>query len=191
MSLLTGKYEKLKTKRGDKPAFLRQNMVMSLSLPENQLAIRRAALGLCQSMAWAPINEFSLPAAGRRADIMALRPDHGFVCIEVKSGPRDFLTDRKWPEYRAWCDRLFFAVDDAFPLDLLPEDVGVIVAGLRDVPFGILPECVILRDSPEQKLAPARRRTLSHLFGHTAATRLMALEDPAITASLRAAQRVE
>ena len=30
---------------------------------------------------------------GRRADILALRPDAGFVCIEVKSGARDFLAD--------------------------------------------------------------------------------------------------
>ncbi|AQS89017.1 hypothetical protein AA101099_1969 [Neoasaia chiangmaiensis NBRC 101099] len=164
---------------------------MSSFLPENQLAIRRAALGLCQALAWAPVNEFALPAAGRRADIMALRPDHGFVCIEVKSGPRDFLTDRKWHEYRDWCDKLYFAVDDVFPLDLLPDDVGIIVVAVRHAPFGVLPECAIIRESPEQKLAPARRRALSHLFGHTAAMRLTMLEDPAITASLRAARRVD
>lgn len=168
-----------------------QNTGMSLSLPENQLAIRRAVLGLCHTMAWAPLNEFTLPAAGRRADIMALRPDNGFVCIEIKSGPRDFMTDHKWPDYRAWCDQFFFAVDETFPRELLPGDVGIIVAPLRALTPGVVPECAVIRASPEQKLASPRRRRLSHLFGFTAASRLASLEDPAITASLRAARRVE
>ena len=69
---------------------------------------------------------------GRRADILALRPDGGFVCIEVKSGPRDFLVDAKWPEYRDFADALFFAVDADFPQALLPAGVGLIVtAGLE------------------------------------------------------------
>jgi len=160
-------------------------------LPETQLAIRRATLALCDNHDWAPINEFTLPTAGRRADIMALRPDQGFVCIEIKSGPRDFLTDRKWPEYRAWCDQLYVAVDHVFPLTLLPEDVGVIVADLEHTPPGILAESAIIRPATEHKLAPARRRTLLTLFARTAANRLARLEDPAITASLRAARRVE
>ncbi|GBR69375.1 MmcB family DNA repair protein [Gluconobacter kanchanaburiensis] len=164
-------------------------------LPETQLAIRRAVLGLCRTMNWAALNEFALPAAGRRADIMALLPDHSLTCIEVKSGLRDFQTDQKWPEYRDWSDRLFFAIDDTFPLDLIPQDVGVIVVTVSAVPAAlrdsILAECTILREPAVHRLAPARRRTLLHLFGTTAASRLMSLEDPAITASLRAARRTE
>ncbi|MFT8807727.1 MmcB family DNA repair protein [Gluconobacter sp.] len=164
-------------------------------LPETQLAIRRAVLGLCRTMNWAAINEFALPAAGRRADIMALLPDHSLTCIEIKSGLRDFQTDQKWPEYRDWSDRLFFAVDDGFPLDLIPEDVGVIVISVSAVPpalrDSILAECTIIREPALHKLAPARRRTLMHLFATSAASRLMSLEDPAITASLRAARRTE
>ncbi|BAT19230.1 MmcB family DNA repair protein [Asaia bogorensis] len=163
----------------------------ALTLPETQFAIRRAMLGLCRTMRWACINEFSLPAAGRRADIMALTQDGMLHCIEIKSGPRDFLTDRKWPEYRDWCDRLYFAVDQAFPRDLIPQDVGLFVAHLPESPSTILPECAMIRESPLSKLATARRKTLMQLFGHGAALRLMALEDPAMTASLRAARRVE
>ena len=155
---------------------------MDLSPPERQLAIRRAVALLCAQHGWVVLHEMPLPN-GRRADLMAMRPDGGFVCIEVKSSPRDFLADAKWPEYREFCDALHFAVDDAFPLALLPGPVGVIVAcGL---------EAAILRDAPIHPLPPARRRALLQRFATIAARRLAALEDPMITASLRAALRVE
>ncbi len=120
---------------------------------------------------------------GRRADILALRGDGGFACIEVKSGLRDFLTDQKWPEYRDYADALYFAVDDAFPLEMLPDSVGLIVAcdGMADM----------LRDSPVHALTGARRRSLLQRFAAVAALRLAALEDPAGAADLRAALRVE
>lgn len=162
-----------------------------LGLPETQFAIRRAVLGLARSLNWACLNEFSLPAASRRADIMALTPDGLLHCIEIKSGVRDFLTDRKWPDYRAWCDRLYFAVDQNFPRDLIPEECGLFIAHVTEGPSTILPECAMIRESLLAKLVAARRKTLVQLFGHTAALRLMALEDPAMTASLRAARRVE
>ena len=156
--------------------------VVDPSLPERQLAIRRAATALCGQLAWVALHEMPLPN-GRRADLMALRPDGGLVCIEVKSGPRDFLTDMKWPEYRAFSDALYFAVDDAFPLDLLPCEVGIIVASGY--------EAEMVRPAPAHPLAPARRRGLLQRFATIAASRLAALEDPMITASLRAALRAE
>ena len=155
---------------------------MEMSLPERQLAVRRAAATLCQHLAWVALHELPLPN-GRRADLLALRPDGGFVCIEVKSGPRDFLTDDKWPEYREFCDSLYFAVDAEFPLDLLPETTGLIVACGR--------EAELIRPAPVHALPPARRRALTHRFATVAASRLAALEDPAVTASLRAALRAE
>ena len=93
---------------------------------------------------------------GRRADILALRPDGGFACIEVKSGPRDFLVDAKWPDYRDYADALFFAVDADFPQDLLPAEVGLIVAA------GL--EAELLRDAPAHPLPAARRRALLQRF---------------------------
>lgn len=155
---------------------------MELSFPERQLAVRRATAALCRQLAWVALHELPLPN-GRRADLLALRPDGGFVCIEVKSGVRDFLTDEKWPEYREFCDALYFAVDDAFPQELLPESTGVIVACGR--------EAEMVRAAPPHPLPSARRRALTHRFATVAASRLAALEDPAVTASLRAALRVE
>lgn len=153
-----------------------------ISFPERSLAVRRAAARLCGRLGWAPMHEMKLPN-GRRADILALRGDGGFACIEVKSGLRDFLTDQKWPEYRDYSDALYFAVDDGFPLDLLPEATGLIVAcdGIAE----------ILRESPVHALSGARRRGLLQRFAAVAALRLAALEDPAGVADLRMALRAE
>jgi hypothetical protein len=137
---------------------------------------------LCGRLDWAPLHEVALPN-GRRADILALRPDGGFVCIEVKSGPRDFLVDAKWPDYRGYADALFFAVDADFPRDLLPAEVGLIVAA------GL--EAELLRDAPAHPLSPARRRSLLQRFATLAAGRLAAVEDPAGFAALRSALRAE
>lgn len=152
------------------------------SFPERSLAIRRATARLCGRLGWAPLHEVPLPN-GRRADILALRPDGCFACIEVKSGPRDFLTDLKWPDYRAFADALFFAVDVDFPQELLPADTGLIVAA------GL--EAELLRDAPAHPVAPARRKALLHRFALLAAGRLAAMEDPGGIADMRAALRVE
>lgn len=152
------------------------------TFPERSLAIRRATSLLCLRLGWSPVHEMPLPNA-RRADILALRGDGGFACIEVKSGLRDFQTDAKWPEYRAYADALYFAVDDAFPAALLPADTGLIVACGR--------EAELVREAPAHPLAPSRRRALLHRFAVLAAQRLATREDPDGTASLRAALLVE
>lgn len=128
------------------------------------------------------MQEMLLPN-GRRADILALLPDGGFAVIEVKSCARDYLSDGKWPDYREFCDRLYFAVDLDFPEVLLPEDAGLLVTE------GI--ETDLRREAPPHLLAPARRRALLQRFATVAAGRLAALSDPAGQAELRAALRVE
>lgn len=155
---------------------------MERSFPERAAAIRRATARLCIRLGWSPLHEVPLPN-GRRADILALQPDGCFTCIEVKSGARDFLTDLKWPDYRAFSDMLYFAVDADFPRELLPAETGLIVSS------GL--EADLLRDAPRHPLAPARRRALLHRFAQLAATRLAAVEDPAGIVDLRAALRVE
>lgn len=152
------------------------------SIPERTLTVCRAAARLCGRLGWAPVLEVPLPT-GRRLDILALEPDGGFTAIEVKSCARDFLSDGKWHEYREWCDRLFFAVDLDFPQELLPEDVGLIVAEAG--------EAAILRQPAEHRLAPARRKALLLRYARLAAGRLRGLCDPAGAAELRAALRVE
>lgn len=152
------------------------------SFPERAASIRRATARLCLRLGWAPLHEVALPN-GRRADILALRPDGGFACIEVKSGPRDFLTDMKWQDYREFADALFFAVDADFPVDLLPVETGLIVAA------GL--EAELLREAPAHPVAGARRRALLHRFAMLAAGRLAASEDPAGLVEYRVALRVE
>ena len=153
-----------------------------ITFPERTLAVRRAAARLCVLLGWAPVHEVSLPN-GRRADILALRPDGGFACIEVKSGARDFLADQKWPDYREFCDALYFAVDLDFPQDLLPAEVGLIVAA------DLCAELV--REAPAHPLSASRRRSLLQRFALLAATRLVMLEDPGALAALRGALRAE
>jgi hypothetical protein len=153
-----------------------------MDIPARTLAITRAAMRFCILRGWAPVEQVPLPD-GRRADVLALLPSGDFAILEVKSCARDFLTDAKWQDYRAWCDRLYFAVDLDFPQALLPEDVGLLAAEDR--------EAALLREAPEHRLAPARRRALLHRVASLAAGRLAMLSDPAGAAEMRAALRLE
>ena len=150
--------------------------------PERALAIRRAAARLCLRLNWAPLHEVSLPN-GRRADILALREDGGFVCIEVKSGLRDFLVDQKWWKYREFSDQLFFAVDGDFPHSVLPLDTGLMISAQQSAE--------LVREAPEHKLSAARRTALLRRWALVAGGRLAELEDPSGIMHLRASLRVE
>ncbi|MDB6453370.1 MmcB family DNA repair protein [Falsirhodobacter sp. 20TX0035] len=111
-----------------------------------------------------------VPCAGLRVDVMALGPKGEIWIVECKSGRADFQSDRKWQNYREWCDRFFWAVDTDFPVDLLPEDTGLILADAYDAE--------IVRMAPEHKLAPARRKSMVQCFARHAAQRLQGLRDP-------------
>ncbi|MBV9811181.1 MAG: MmcB family DNA repair protein [Acetobacteraceae bacterium] len=152
------------------------------TLPERSAEVRRCTARLCLLLGWAPVHEVALPN-GRRADILALAPNGDIACIEVKSGPRDFLTDGKWPEYREFCDRLFFAVDAEFPQTLIPDDVGLIVA--------CPPQADLLRDAPVCRLAAPRRRLILNRIAWLAASRLATAQDPAGAAAAFAALRAD
>jgi hypothetical protein len=109
-------------------------------------------------------------ADGRRADVMALDPRGGISIVEIKSCTADFRSDRKWPEYRQWCDRFYFAVDAEFPADLIPEDCGLILADR----FG----ADLIREPPEHRLEAARRKAVTLRFARCAALRLHGVNDP-------------
>lgn len=117
------------------------------------------------------VSEFPLPS-GRRLDLLALMPDGCLWAVEVKSGVEDFRADAKWPEYREWCDALYFCVDPSFPAERLPEDVGVLVADAFDAH--------LLRPAPAHKLHASRRKALTLRFALTAARRLQGLTDPPV-----------
>ena len=133
------------------------------------------ARGVCRHLlthGFATVEEV-VPAAGLRVDVLALGPKGEVWIIECKSGRADYTSDRKWQSYLEWADRFFWAVDADFPLDLLPEDSGLILADA----YG----AEIVRMAPETRLAPARRKVMVQKFARNAALRLQALRDPKIT----------
>jgi len=144
--------------------------------------ITRAAMRFCLAQGWAPVTEMPLPD-GRRADVLALRPDGGCVILEVKSCARDYLSDDKWQGYAAWGDAFFFVVDTDFPQHLLPPGVGLLVTDDR--------EAALVREGPTHKLAAPRRRAMTLRVARLAATRLAAQLDPAGAMELRAALRLD
>ena len=139
--------------------------IVTVSRPETTQVVTHGAARLLTALDYAPLAEVCLPN-GRRADLMALGPRGDLVIVEVKSGPQDYLADRKWGEYLPYCDAFYFAVAPEFPRDLLPDEPGLIVAD----GFG----GAVLRDAPSTPLAPARRKALTLAFARLAAMRSFA-----------------
>ena len=135
---------------------------MNLTTPEMTRAVTLGALRLMDQMAMACVTEMRL-ANGRRSDIMAIGEKGELWIIEVKSCRADFESDGKWHEYRPFCDKFFFAVNEAFPTELLPLDAGLIISDQ----FG----GALVRGAAEHKLAPARRKALTLKFARAAAQR--------------------
>lgn len=138
---------------------------------ETALLVRRGACRLLRSLGFAVLYELPL-ATGRRADIVALSERGDVWIVEVKSSIEDLRADRKWPEYRASCDRLWFAMPPHMAADVFPEEAGLI---LSDGYGG----CA-LREAPEHRLPPAARKAMLLRFARAAALRLHRLDDPEI-----------
>ncbi|MBX9589803.1 MAG: MmcB family DNA repair protein [Hyphomonadaceae bacterium] len=132
-------------------------------------AIGRGVARLLRTHGLAAVSEVSL-ANGRRADIAAVADSGEIWIVEIKSSIEDFRADQKWPEYRDYCDRLFFAVAPTFPSEILPADTGLMIADR----YG----GEIVRAAPEHKLAGARRKAMTLRLVHTAAFRLQCAIDP-------------
>ncbi len=157
----------------------------------DQASIPRAALGGPQSAAAREIcrgvvrvlaahgltalAELPLPN-GRRADVVGIGPDGMLWIVEIKSSLEDFRADRKWPEYREFSDRLFFAVGTEFPRDVLPEDAGLIVADR----YG----GEIVRAAPEIRLPAPKRKAMTLRLARASASRLSVLLDPTLPAEI-------
>lgn len=136
---------------------------------ETALTIARGTRRLLRACKYATLTEMPL-ASGRRADIVALAQDSTILIVEIKSSVADFRADMKWPDYRAHCDKLYFAISEHTPPEIMPEDAGLIIADN----FG----AEILREAPDHRLAAATRRSMLVRFAHTAALRLHGLADP-------------
>ena len=131
--------------------------------------LARGVARLLEDYGFASLAEFTL-ASGRRADVMALGPAGKLWCVEIKTSLADFRADAKWPDYLAYCEGFFFAVPPTFPLEVLPEDCGLIVA---DAYGG-----EVLRAAPLRPLQAARRKAVTLRFALSAARRLGQLTDP-------------
>jgi hypothetical protein len=137
--------------------------------------ILRGTVRLLLSHGLAPLDELPLPD-GRRADVVAVSASGAIVIVEVKSSVADFRADRKWTAYRDFCDQLYFAVNPAFPAEILPDDTGLIRADR----FG----GAIVRDAPVHTLSAPRRKAMILRVARAAASRLARERDPAITQDL-------
>ncbi|MEP1327182.1 MmcB family DNA repair protein [Pseudophaeobacter sp.] len=122
-----------------------------------------------RGLGFAVLEEF-VPMRGLRVDVMALGPKGELWVVECKSNRADFQSDNKWQGYLDWCDRYFWAVDLEFPVELLPDETGLIIADDYDGE--------VVRMAPEEKLAGARRKKLVQKFAMDAARRLQSLRDP-------------
>jgi len=137
---------------------------------ETALMIARGVRRLPRARGFSSLTELAL-TDGRRADIAAVNRDGEVWIVEVKSSPADFRADRKWRDYAACCDQLYFAISEHTPVDLMPAEAGLIVAD----PYG----AEIVREAELRRMAPASRRALLLRFALAAADRLHHLADPA------------
>lgn len=131
------------------------------------MRIRRGIQQLFAEHDAAIVAELPL-ANGRRTDLTVLKRDGELVIIEIKSSIEDFRVDHKWPEYRDFCDALYFATLPDVPADIFPADCGLIIADDHGAE--------ITRDAPLHKLAPPRRKAMTLRFARFAAKRLLVAE---------------
>lgn len=132
------------------------------------------ARGVCRhllSHGFVTVEEL-VPAPGLRVDVMALGPKGEVWIVECKSSRTDFVSDRKWRNYLEWADRFFWAADADFPVELLPDGTGLIIADGYDAE--------IVRLGPESPLAGARRKAMITKFARHAALRLQFYRDPGV-----------
>ncbi|WP_102223007.1 MmcB family DNA repair protein [Acidimangrovimonas sediminis] len=130
------------------------------------------ARGVCRALLshdFVPLPEM-VPAQGLRVDVMAVGPKGEIWVVECKSSRADFTSDRKWQGYLAHCDRFFWAVDAAFPQDLLPPESGLILADGYGAEILRMPEAL--------HLPAARRKVVMRAFARQAARQLQGLRDP-------------
>lgn len=136
---------------------------------ETALAIARGTARFLGSLGFSCVTEVTLPS-GRRADLVAMNERADIWIIEIKSSLDDLRADQKWHEYRAHCDRLFFAFTQDLPCEVFPTDTGLIVADA----YGAHLHC----EAPEHRLPAATRKVMMARFGVVAARRINRLIDP-------------
>ena len=134
---------------------------------DRAMMVRRGVQRMLMDMRHAVLPELTL-ASGRRADLISLSDKGEIWIIEIKTSIEDFRVDRKWPDYRLHCDRLFFATHKDVPLDIFPEECGLFLSD----GYG----AHMIREAPEHRLPPATRKSVTLNFSRAAAQRLLLAE---------------
>jgi len=109
-------------------------------------------------------------ANGRRADVLGIGPKGEIWIVEIKSSLIDYRVDAKWPNYKDYCDRFFFAKPPELDGGIFPADEGLIVADGHGAE--------ILRQAVDTGLPPARRRAMLLKLVRLGADRVHQLMDP-------------
>ena len=136
---------------------------------DTALMIQRGTGRLLRAAGFAVLPEFTL-GTGRRADIIGLNDAGHIWIVEIKSSLEDYRSDSKWPEYREYCDRLFFAIPTTMDPAIMPEAAGLIIADSWGAE--------IIRHPDALALHAARRKAVMLAFARAAAHRLHGLYDP-------------
>lgn len=109
-------------------------------------------------------------ANGRRADLLGVGRRGELWIVEIKSSLEDFRVDQKWPEYKDFCDRFFFAKPPELDAAIFPESEGLIVADGHGAEM--------IRPADEDTLPAARRKAMMLKLARMGADRVHALMDP-------------
>lgn len=109
-------------------------------------------------------------ANGRRADVLGLGPKGEIWIVEIKSSQIDFQVDQKWPEYKHFCDRFYFAKPPDLDPDIFPQGEGLIAADGHGA--------AILREAPDDPMPAGRRKALLLKLARLGADRIHTLMDP-------------
>ncbi|MEO8758710.1 MAG: MmcB family DNA repair protein [Devosia sp.] len=144
--------------------------IVDLRQSPTALKVQRGVMRLLRS-----VHDFccfaEVPLAnGRRADVLGVGPKGEIWIVEIKSSLIDFRVDAKWPNYKDYCDRFFFAKPPELDAGIFPTAEGLIVADT----YG----AEILRQAEESTLAPARRRAMLLKLVRLGADRVHQLMDP-------------
>lgn len=109
-------------------------------------------------------------ANGRRADVLGLGPGGEIWIVEIKSSLIDFQVDGKWPHYKDFCDRFYFAKPPELDPDIFPQSEGLIAADGHGA--------AVLREAVDEPLPPARRKAMLLKLARLGADRIHTLMDP-------------
>jgi hypothetical protein len=135
----------------------------ALSVQRGVMRLLRATHDYC-CLAEVPLGN------GRRADVLGVGPKGEIWIVEIKSSLIDFRVDGKWPDYKDYCDRFFFAKPPELDAAIFPADEGLIAADTHGAE--------VLRMAAARARAPARRKALLLKLVRLGADRVHQLMDP-------------